>query len=174
MLRFLVPLAVFIVLVAFLWVGLSLKPREVPSPLIDKPAPAFALSRLDNPQQSVTPQDLRGQVWLLNVWASWCVACLDEHPVLVEFSKSGALPIYGLNYKDSPDAARAWLGKHGNPYTVSIVDADGRVGIDYGVYGVPETFLIDKDGVIRFKQIGPVTPEVLRDKILPLARRLQG
>jgi cytochrome c biogenesis protein CcmG, thiol:disulfide interchange protein DsbE len=174
MLRFLVPLAVFIVLVAFLWVGLSLKPREVPSPLIDKPAPAFALSRLDNPQQSVTPQDLRGQVWLLNVWASWCVACLDEHPVLVEFSKSGALPIYGLNYKDSPDAARAWLGKHGNPYTVSIVDADGRVGIDYGVYGVPETFLIDKDGVIRFKQIGPVTPEVLRDRILPLARRLQG
>src|SRR5262245_38942911 len=174
MARFLLPLAVFIVLVVFLWVGLSLKPREVPSPLIDKPAPTFALSRLDNPQQSVTPQDLRGQVWLLNVWASWCVACLDEHPVLVEFSKSGALPIYGLNYKDSPDAARAWLGKHGNPYTVSIVDADGRVGIDYGVYGVPETFLIDKDGVIRFKQIGPVTPEVLRDKILPLARRLQG
>ena len=174
MLRFLLPLAVFIVLVAFLWIGLSLKPREVPSPLIDKPAPAFTLSRLDNPQQSVTPQDLRGQVWLLNVWASWCVACLDEHPVLVEFSKSGALPIYGLNYKDSPDAARAWLNKHGNPYSVSIVDADGRVGIDYGVYGVPETFLIDKDGVIRFKQIGPVTPEVLRDKILPLARRLQG
>ena len=174
MLRFLLPLAVFIVLVGFLWVGLSLKPREVPSPLIDKPAPTFALSRLDNPQQSVTPQDLRGQVWLLNVWASWCVACLDEHPVLVEFSKSGALPIYGLNYKDSPDAARAWLGKHGNPYTVSIVDADGRVGIDYGVYGVPETFLIDKEGVIRFKQIGPVTPDVLRDKILPLARRLQG
>jgi cytochrome c biogenesis protein CcmG/thiol:disulfide interchange protein DsbE len=174
MLRFLLPLAVFIVLVGFLWVGLSLKPREVPSPLIDKPAPAFALSRLDNPQQAVTPQELRGQVWLLNVWASWCVACLDEHPVLVEFSKSGALPIYGLNYKDSPDAARAWLGQHGNPYTVSIVDADGRVGIDYGVYGVPETFLIDKDGVIRFKQIGPVTPEVLRDKILPLARRLQG
>ena len=174
MLRFLIPLAVFVVLVGFLWVGLSLKPREVPSPLIDKPAPAFVLSRLDNPQQSVTPSDLRGQVWLLNVWASWCVACLDEHPVLVEFSRSGALPIYGLNYKDSPDAAKAWLGKHGNPYTVSIVDADGRVGIDYGVYGVPETFLIDKEGVIRFKQIGPVTPEVLRDKILPLARQLQG
>jgi len=172
--RFLVPLAVFVVLVIFLAVGLTLKPREVPSPLIDKPAPAFVLSRLDNPQQSVTTQDLRGQVWLLNVWASWCVACLEEHPVLVEFSKSGALPIYGLNYKDSPDAAKGWLGKHGNPYTVSIVDADGRVGIDYGVYGVPETFLIDKEGVIRFKQIGPVTREVLRDKILPLARRLQG
>jgi cytochrome c biogenesis protein CcmG/thiol:disulfide interchange protein DsbE len=174
MLRFLIPLAVFVVLVGFLWVGLSLKPREVPSPLIDKPAPAFVLSRLDNPRQSVTPSDLRGQVWLLNVWASWCVACLDEHPVLVEFSRSGVLPIYGLNYKDSPDAAKAWLGKHGNPYAVSIVDADGRVGIDYGVYGVPETFLIDKEGVIRFKQIGPVTPEVLRDKILPLARQLRG
>jgi cytochrome c biogenesis protein CcmG/thiol:disulfide interchange protein DsbE len=174
MLRFLVPLAVFIVLVGFLWVGLSLKPREVPSPLIDKPAPAFALTRLDNPAQSITTQDLRGQVWLLNVWASWCAACLDEHPVLVEFSKQGTVPIYGLNYKDSPDAAKAWLGKHGNPYAMSIVDADGRVGIDYGVYGVPETFLIDKQGVIRFKQIGPLTPEVLRDKILPLARRLQG
>lgn len=174
MLRFLIPLAVFVVLVAFLWVGLSLKPREVPSPLIDKPAPAFALTRLDNPQQSITTEDLRGQVWLLNVWASWCVACMQEHPILIEFSKSGALPIYGLNYKDSPDAAKAWLGKHGNPYTLSIVDADGRVGIDYGVYGVPETFLIDKEGVIRFKQIGPVTPEVLREEILPLARRLQG
>jgi cytochrome c biogenesis protein CcmG/thiol:disulfide interchange protein DsbE len=174
MLRFLVPLAVFIVLVGFLWVGLSLKPREVPSPLIDKPAPAFALTRLDNPAQSITTQDLRGQVWLLNVWASWCAACLDEHPVLVEFSKQGTVPISGLNYKDSPDAAKAWLGKHGNPYAMSIVDADGRVGIDYGVYGVPETFLIDKQGVIRFKQIGPLTPEVLRDKILPLARRLQG
>ena len=173
-LRFLIPLAVFVVLVAFLWQGLSLKPREVPSPLIDKPAPGFRLSRLDNPRETVKAEDLRGQVWLLNVWASWCVACLDEHPVLVEFSKAGALPIYGLNYKDSPDAAKAWLGKHGNPYTVSIVDADGRVGIDYGVYGVPETFLIDKQGVIRFKQIGPVTPEVLRDKILPLVQQLQG
>ena len=173
MLRFLIPLAVFVVLVAFLWVGLSLKPREVPSPLIDKPAPAFVLSRLDNPQQSVTTQDLRGQVWLLNVWASWCVACLEEHPVLVAFSRSGALPIYGLNYKDSPDAAKAWLGKHGNPYAVSIVDADGRVGIDYGVYGVPETFLIDKAGIIRYKQIGPLRAQALKDTILPLARELQ-
>jgi cytochrome c biogenesis protein CcmG, thiol:disulfide interchange protein DsbE len=175
MLRFLVPLAVFVVLVGFLWAGLSLKPREVPSPLIDKSAPAFALARLDNPEQSVSAQDLRGQVWLLNVWASWCVECLREHPVLLEFSKSGALPIYGLNYKDTaPGAAESWLAKHGNPYTASVVDADGRVGIDYGVYGVPETFLIDKEGVIRFKQIGPITPEVLREQILPLARRLQG
>ena len=174
MARYLIPLAVFIVLLGFLAVGLKLNPREVPSPLIDKPAPAFQLERLDQPNQIVKLEDLRGQVWLLNVWASWCVACIQEHPVLVEFSKSGALPIYGLNYKDRREDAKAWLAKNGNPYNVSIVDADGRVGIDYGVYGVPETFLIDKQGVIRFKQIGPVTPEVLQDKILPLARKLQG
>jgi cytochrome c biogenesis protein CcmG/thiol:disulfide interchange protein DsbE len=174
MTRFLIPLAVFLVLVAFLAIGLKLNPREVPSPLIDKPAPAFQLARLDDPAKSVTPEDLRGRVWLLNVWASWCVACLQEHPLLVEFSRSGTVPIYGLNYKDKPDAAAAWLGKHGNPYTLSIVDADGRVGIDYGVYGVPETFVIDKQGVIRFKHIGPVTPEVLNDTILPLVRRLNA
>ena len=174
MARFLIPLVVFVVLVVFLAIGLKLNPREVPSPLIDKPAPAFQLSRLDDPARSVSLQDLRGQVWLLNVWASWCVACLQEHPLLVEFSRSGSVPIYGLNYKDKPDAAAAWLGKHGNPYTVSIVDADGRVGIDYGVYGVPETFVIDKQGVIRYKHIGPVTPEVLKDKIIPLVRALQA
>jgi cytochrome c biogenesis protein CcmG/thiol:disulfide interchange protein DsbE len=174
MARFLIPLAVFIVLVGFLAFGLKLNPREVPSPLIDKPAPAFSLSRLDDPGKVVRLEDLRGQVWLLNVWASWCVACLQEHPVLVEFSRSATVPIYGLNYKDKSDAAAAWLGKHGNPYTVSIVDADGRVGIDYGVYGVPETFVIDKQGVIRYKQIGPVTPDVLNDKIIPLVRKLQG
>jgi cytochrome c biogenesis protein CcmG/thiol:disulfide interchange protein DsbE len=174
MARFLLPLAIFLVVVVFLAVGLNLKPREVPSPLIDKPAPAFQLARLDQPQEVVRVEELRGKVWLLNVWASWCVACLQEHPVLVEFSKQGVVPIYGLNYKDTPDAARAWLGKHGNPYTLSIVDADGRVGIDYGVYGVPETFLIDKQGMIRFKQIGPVTPEVIHDKLLPLIKRLEG
>ncbi len=174
MARFLIPLAVFIVLVGFLAIGLKLNPREVPSPLIDKPAPAFQLTRLDDPARTISLEDLRGKVWLLNVWASWCVACLQEHPVLVDFSRSGLVPIYGLNYKDKPDAATAWLGKNGNPYTLSIVDADGRVGIDYGVYGVPETFVIDKQGVIRYKQIGPVTPEVLNDTIIPLVRKLQG
>ena len=174
MARFLIPLAVFIVLVGFLAIGLKLNPREVPSPLIDKPAPAFQLTRLDDPARTISLEDLRGKVWLLNVWASWCVACLQEHPVLVDFSRSGLVPIYGLNYKDKPDAATAWLGKNGNPYTLSIVDADGRVGIDYGVYGVPETFVIDQQGVIRYKQIGPVTPEVLNDTIIPLVRKLQG
>jgi cytochrome c biogenesis protein CcmG/thiol:disulfide interchange protein DsbE len=172
--RFLVPLAILVVLVAFLAVGLNLDPREVPSPLIDKPAPAFQLARLDDPAQVVRLDDLRGQVWLLNVWASWCVACLDEHPVLLEFSRSSPVPIYGLNYKDQREAAVAWLGKHGNPYTASIVDANGRVGIDYGVYGVPETFLIDRDGVIRYKHIGPLTARVLNEKIVPMIGKLRS
>jgi cytochrome c biogenesis protein CcmG/thiol:disulfide interchange protein DsbE len=173
-LRFIVPLLVFVVLLIFLWVGLSLNPREVPSPLVGKPAPAFQLARLDDPAHTVSEQDLRGQVWLLNVWASWCVACMEEHPVLVQFSRAGVVPIYGLNYKDQREAAQAWLAKNGNPYTTSIADLDGKVGIDYGVYGVPETFLIDKAGVIRYKRIGPVTPKVLNDQIMPLIKLLQA
>ena len=173
-LRFIVPLLVFVVLLIFLWVGLSLNPREVPSPLVGKPAPAFQLARLDDPARTVSEQDLRGQVWLLNVWASWCVACMEEHPVLVQFSRAGVVPIYGLNYKDQREAAQAWLAKNGNPYTTSIADLDGKVGIDYGVYGVPETFLIDKAGVIRYKRIGPVTPKVLNDQIMPLIKQLQA
>ena len=172
--RFLVPLGIFIVLLLFLAVGLRLDPRKVPSPLIDKPAPAFTLPRLDDPQQHVSEKDLLGKVWLLNVWASWCVSCREEHPVLVEFAKKNIVPIYGLNYKDERKDALAWLAQFGNPYTVSIMDADGRVGIDYGVYGVPETYVIDKQGVIRYKQIGPITPELLDAKILPLVRKLQG
>jgi len=172
--RFLIPLGIFIVLLLFLAVGLRLDPRMVPSPLIDKPAPAFTLPRLDDPQRLVSEKDLLGKVWLLNVWASWCVSCREEHPVLVEVAKKNIVPIYGLNYKDERKDALAWLGQFGNPYTVSIMDADGRIGIDYGVYGVPETYVIDKQGVIRYKQIGPVTPEVLDAKILPLVRKLQG
>ena len=170
--RYLLPLVVFVVMLAFLVVGLSLKPHEIPSPLIDKPAPAFSLPTLDAPQQNLSAQDLRGKVWILNVWASWCVACRIEHPLLVEFSKTGVVPIYGLNYKDKREDAIAWLNKFGNPYTRSLSDTEGLVGIDFGVYGVPETFVIDKNGIIRLKQIGPVTPEVLRDEILPLVRKL--
>jgi cytochrome c biogenesis protein CcmG/thiol:disulfide interchange protein DsbE len=172
--RFLIPLGIFIVLLLFLAFGLRLDPRKVPSPLIDKPAPAFTLPRLDDPKQLVSEKDLLGKVWLLNVWASWCVSCREEHPVLVEFAKKNVVPIYGLNYKDERKDALAWLGQFGNPYTVSIMDSDGRVGIDYGVYGVPETYVIDKQGVIRYKQIGPVTPELLDAKILPLVRKLRG
>jgi cytochrome c biogenesis protein CcmG/thiol:disulfide interchange protein DsbE len=171
--RFVIPLAVFAILLVFLFVGLGLNPREVPSPLVNKPAPAFELNQLHKPEAPFTQKDMSGKVWLLNVWASWCVACRDEHPVLVELSKKNIVPIVGLNYKDQPGEGRAWLKQFGDPYTLSVMDRDGRVGIDYGVYGVPETFLIDKQGVIRFKQIGPVTPEVLEKKILPMVRELE-
>ena len=172
--QFILPLALFGVLLLFLGRGLNLNPREVPSPLIGKPAPAFTLPRLDDPAKTIGPADLKGQVWLLNVWASWCVACREEHPLLVEFARRKLAPIYGLNYKDGRADAQRWLANFGDPYTASVSDIDGRVGIDFGVYGVPETFVIDKRGVVRFKQIGPVTPSVLRDKIEPLLKQLQA
>lgn len=171
--RYLIPLAVFVVLVAFLGIGLGLNPREIPSPLIGKPAPAFELVRLHEPDKLFARKDMLGKVWLLNVWASWCVSCREEHPVLLDLAKSDAVPVYGLNYKDKRNDALAWLKQFGDPYKLSIIDGDGRVGIDYGVYGVPETFVIDKAGLIRYKQIGPVTPQALKDKILPLVRQLQ-
>ena len=171
--RWSIPLAIFVVLVAFLWIGLGRDPREVPSPLIGKPAPAFTLAKLHAPNETLSASDLKGKVWLLNVWASWCVSCREEHPLLVQLAKANIVPVYGLNYKDDPQAGRDWLVKNGDPYTASIVDRDGRVGIDYGVYGVPETFLIDKSGTIRYKQIGPITPQALQEKILPLVRELQ-
>lgn len=171
--RFLLPLAVFIVLAGFLAAGLRLNPREVPSPLIGKPVPAFRLAQLHAGDQSIGPEDMRGKVWLLNVWASWCVSCRQEHPVLIDLDRQKKITIVGLNYKDDRAAAISWLNQHGgDPYLVSAVDADGRVGIDFGVYGVPETFLIDKNGLIRYKHIGPVTTEALKTRILPLAEEL--
>jgi cytochrome c biogenesis protein CcmG/thiol:disulfide interchange protein DsbE len=172
--RYLIPLAIFLVMVGFLAVGLGLNPREVPSPLIDKPAPAFALPRLDQPALQVSADDMKGQVWVLNVFASWCVPCLAEHPLVTEMARGGQFRVVGLNYKDSAADANTWLTRHGNPYSLVLADRDGRVGIDYGVYGVPETFIIDKAGVIRHKQIGPITPEALRDKILPLLKKLNA
>ena len=174
MMRYLLPLGIFVVMVGFLAVGLGLDPREVPSPLIGKPAPTFALPRLDDTAQKIRREDLLGKVWILNVWASWCGACRDEHPILVEYSHHSPVPIYGLNYKDEQVDGLGWLRQFGNPYTASLFDHDGRVGIDFGVYGVPETFVIDKLGVVRLKQIGPVTPEVLRTKIDPLLKELNG
>ena len=171
--RFLWPLAIFLLLVGFLAAGLKLDPREVPSPLVGKRAPAFELPVLQQPEQRFSPADMRGKVWLLNVWASWCVSCRDEHPVLVALSKKGVLPILGLNYKDKGEDAQRWLAQFGNPYQLSVADADGRIGIDYGVYGVPETYLIDAEGVIRYKQIGAITPAILEQKILPLAASLK-
>jgi len=173
MAKFLIPLGLFVVLLGFLFAGLGLNPREVPSPLIDKPAPTFTLAQLHDPAKTLGTTDMKGQVWLLNVWASWCVSCREEHPLLVELGKARLVPIIGLNYKDETLAGMRWLAQLGNPYDVSVVDRDGRVGIDFGVYGVPETFVIDKQGTIRYKQIGPVTAEALEKKILPLVRELQ-
>ena len=189
--RFLWPLIGFIVLVVLLAVGLNLDPREVPSPLVGKPAPAFSLSKLGS-DEKFSPQDMQGKVWLLNVWSTWCVSCRQEHPMLVQMAKSQTVTLIGLNYKEvrgdgetdvsklAPEderklaltRANQWLDTHGNPYTLSVLDMDGRVGIDYGVYGVPETYLIDKAGVIRLKHTGPITPDVLEQKILPLISEL--
>ena len=171
--RWSIPLAIFAILVAFLWEGLWRDPRLVPSPLIGKPAPAFRLAQLHRPNEILQLDDMKGQVWLLNVWASWCVSCREEHPLLLQLAREKAVPLYGLDYKDKSEPALAWLAQNGDPYNASIVDPDGRVGIDYGVYGVPETFLIDKAGIIRYKQIGPLTAQALKDTILPLVRELQ-
>ena len=186
--RFLWPLIGFVLLVILLAVGLNLDPRDVPSPLVGKPAPMFRLEKLETPGESFSPKDMLGKVWLLNVWSTWCISCRQEHPVLLEMAKNPAVTLIGVNYKEvrgdgaldadkiAPDAeitlalerASAWLRKHGNPYRLSVLDLDGRVGIDYGVYGVPETYLIDKAGIIRLKQTGPITPDVFASKILPL------
>lgn len=185
-------LGAFAALVALLAVGLGLNPRDVPSPLVGKPAPAFNLNVLATPEKTMGPKDMQGKVWMFNVWASWCVSCRAEHPVLVEFSKKVQVPVIGLNYKEvrgdgnfdmgkmpadderklAFQRANQWLAQHGDPYTLTVMDIDGRVGIDYGVYGVPETYVIDKAGVIRMKHTGPVTPEILAKKIMPLLAEL--
>jgi cytochrome c biogenesis protein CcmG/thiol:disulfide interchange protein DsbE len=170
--RFLLPVGVFAVIVVFLGIGLTLDPRKVPSPLVDKPAPGFTLPRLDDPAVTMSPAELQGKVWLLNVWASWCVSCRAEHEVLKQLAARDLVPIIGLNYKDQSDAARQWLRQLGDPYAASVVDAEGRTGIDWGVYGVPETFVIDRRGVIRYKHIGPVSGADLDEKIIPIIRRL--
>jgi cytochrome c biogenesis protein CcmG, thiol:disulfide interchange protein DsbE len=175
--RFLIPLALFLALAAFLALGLQLNPREVPSPFVGRQAPDFSLPKLASDPAvdpgRFSPADMKGRVWMLNVWASWCVSCRQEHPLLMELAKSAVVPLVGLDYKDAAADARRWLVQHGDPYLLSAVDVDGRVGIDYGVYGVPETYVIDKAGIIRHKQIGPLTAEVMQSKILPLVRKLQ-
>ena len=192
--KFYIPLGIFLVLVAFLAIGLKRNPQEIPSPLLGKPAPLFSLSTLNPGGAKFGPQDMKGKVWMLNVWATWCVACRDEHPLLVAFSKANQLPIVGLNYKevqaqDAPagrqltpeeklriarERSAVWLQRLGDPYAISVFDLDGRVGIDYGVYGVPETYIIDKEGVIRFKKVGAVTLETLQSQILPLLQKLNA
>jgi len=169
----LLPLAGLVVLLGFLAVGLQRDPRHVPSPLTGQTVPAFRLPTLSAPGQTVGPEQLRGQVWVLNVWASWCVACRVEHPVVLDLGRSARVPLYGLNYKDAPADAMRWLGLHGNPYLQTLSDMDGRTGIDFGVVGVPETYVIDRHGIIQYKHTGALTPEVVRDQLLPLIGRLR-
>lgn len=172
--KFLWPLIGFIVLVVLLAIGLNLNPREVPSPLVGKPAPAFALPRLDNPSKTFSPEEMKGQVWLLNVWASWCTSCLREHPVLLAQVKQSGVTLVGLNHQDADDQARAWLVRHGNPYQLTFSEPTGRLGLDLGIVAVPETFVIDKQGRIRHKFTGPVSEADWRKTLLPLIQELQG
>lgn len=186
---YLIPLGLFVALVVFLAVGLTRDPREIPSPLVGKPAPAFSLPVLVG-DQSFSPADMKGKVWLFNVWATWCVACREEHPLLVAFAKQSQVPVVGLSYKEiqpqdlasgpltqaqqmqlARERSLRFLQRQGDPYTLSVLDLDGRVGIDYGVYGVPETYLIDRDGIIRYKRVGPLTPQILQDTLLPLIQQ---
>jgi cytochrome c biogenesis protein CcmG/thiol:disulfide interchange protein DsbE len=173
-LRYLVPLAVFLLLAGLLFRGLSLDPKLVPSPLIGKPMPAFTLPRLQDPDATISDADLRGEVFLLNIWATWCTACRAEHDVLLQLARTGKVKLYGLNYKDQRPDAQRWLRQLGNPYVANAFDADGRTGIDWGVYGAPETFVIDRDGIIRHKHIGPLTVEVVNRDILPLIETLKS
>ena len=171
--KFLIPLAIFLVIAVFLGIGLTRDPRKLPSTMIDKPAPQFTLQQVSEPARTFSPADMKGQVWMLNVWASWCTACRVEHPLLVEISNSKLVPLIGLDYKDKPEDALKFLAQQGNPYQLSALDLEGRVGIDYGVYGVPETFIIDKNGRIRHKHVGPITPESLQKEILPIIAELK-
>jgi len=170
----LIPLFAFLVLVALLGYGLTRDPKKIPSPLIGKAAPQFELPAVLNPEQKVSSNHFLGKVTIFNVWASWCSACRDEHPILVEFAKQHKTPIYGLNYKDKRSEAIRWLQAFGNPYVASAYDVSGNTGIDWGVYGVPETFITDKKGIIRFKQIGPVTEQIVTSKIIPLIQKLEN
>lgn len=172
--RFSIPLLVFVLIAGFLYAGLSRDPRYVPSPLIGKPAPEFNLPTLADPAVSFSPAQMEGKVWLFNIWATWCAACRVEHPLLVQLARSGQVDIVGLNYKDEDPSARQWLTDLGDPYIVTAVDKEGRIGIDWGFYGAPETFVIDKKGIVRHKHIGPVSPNDLTQTILPMVAKLRA
>ncbi len=172
-LRYSIPLVIFAVIAGFLLKGLGMNPREIPSPLIGKPIPAFSLPSLEQADTMITNKDLLGKVYLLNVWATWCVSCRAEHQTLVELSRSGSVDIVGLNWKDERPKAQAWLRQLGNPYMANIFDKKGRTAIDLGVYGAPETFLVDSQGIIRHKLAGPMTQQVFQNEFLPLIEQLK-
>ncbi len=188
---FLIPLAVFVVIAGFLLAGLNRDPSLLPSALIDQPVPAFSAPVLPatpetdtaantaadlaaNAPTSFSAADLAGQVWVLNIWASWCVACVEEHKIITSLTEQSTAPVVGLNYKDNDRDATAWLQRFGNPYQHVPTDGDGRIGIDFGLYGVPETFIVDKAGKIRYKHVGPVDQKALDETLLPLILELQG
>jgi len=172
--RHLLPLGLFLALASTLAIGLQHPPApELPSPLIGKPVPAFHLNQVAEGQPVLTPQALKGQVWVLNAWASWCVSCREEHPVLLELARRGDIVLVGLNYQDQRPAAQKWLARNGDPYRHTVLDTDGHLGMDLGLIGVPETFVIDKQGVIRYKFAGGLTPELVKTKLLPLLQELQ-
>jgi cytochrome c biogenesis protein CcmG/thiol:disulfide interchange protein DsbE len=168
------PLAIFLALAVLLGVGLTLNPREIPSPLLNKQVPQFELPPVKGRTLGLSTADLRGEVAIVNVFASWCTACREEHPLWMKLSEARIVPVHGLNYKDRPDDAASWLKELGDPYLRTGADLDGRVGIDWGVYGVPETFVVDKRGVIRHKIIGAITPQIVEQKLLPVVRQLQA
>ena len=170
--RYLAPLLLFLVLGAALFAGLQRDPAELPSALMGKALPALELPALDAGAPRFNTAAMKGRPWMLNVWASWCTPCQLEHPLLLQLARQQGVPLVGLNYKDSPDAARAWLQRLGNPFVANAADVDGRAGIELGVYGVPETFVVDRDGRVRMRHAGPLTEQVLRERLLPLLREL--
>jgi cytochrome c biogenesis protein CcmG/thiol:disulfide interchange protein DsbE len=171
----LIPLGVFLLLIMILALGFRLEdPHLLPSVLIDRPFPEFQLTELHDPERTITVADLKGEVALVNVWATWCPNCLIEHPELTRIANVEGVPIYGINYNDDSLKARRWLERHGNPFRFNMVDNEGKLGIDLGVYGAPETFLLDADGVIQFKHVGTVTPEVWRTRLEPLIKQLRS
>ena len=170
---YLLPLAIFIALVVLFFIGLGLNPKLIPSPLIGKPTPAFSLPKLHKPDELLQHTDLHGEVSLLNIWATWCPSCKQEHPILMQIAKTKEVPIYGLYYKDDPQLGVEWLQQYGNPYLANAVDVDGRVGIEWGAYGTPETFIIDQQGIIRYKHVGPVSWQDWQQTLLPKIKGLR-
>ena len=173
MFKYFLPLLVLIGLVVLFVFGLQNDPRLVPSPFIGKPVPEFTLPRLDQPATMVKSSELKGATSLINIWATWCIPCRQEHPLLMDLAKESDVKIFGLNYKDISSDAIIWLAQLGNPYDLTLVDEDGRAGIDLGVYGVPETFVVDRDGIIQYKHVGPLTDEIMDELIIPMIKELE-
>lgn len=173
-LMFILPLTAFVALLAYFSIGLQRDPSRIPSVLIDKPAPQFDLPAIEGRDVGFSTDDLKGEVSLVNFFGSWCVSCRIEHPLLMQLAQEGEIPIYGIDWKDPPGAGAAWLERHGDPYTLIGDDADGRVAIDFGITGAPETFIIDRSGRIRYKYAGPITPQIWEQDLLPIIRKLRN